>query len=263
MVTAAPCDLCFLDLLQKLYELLALIAIGIHTYLAVSQCCVSASSRNSLPDSLFSFFTAAARSSSLLHHHPPCFPQGSNSHRPLRLPHHSIPVLGVPKSPHSSNPTPTVQPRAISLEEGAPGAWEDARVCLFKDSEQLCACLRPESRPLWGWLRATSEQMKQLSWLSTRPHRTPGLWGSGEGPRAGCRVLHRHCHPRSSFRWAAQLSPRSDAFRAAHTPPCWWQRAGRSHSRPHLSLHPLAACSRFWGKNPKWHIPQRLGGMRD
>lgn len=118
--------------------------------------------------------------------------------------------------------------------------------CLSLQVQRAAVYLRPESRALWGWLRATSEQVKQLSRLSTRPHRTPGLWGSGEGTQGRLPCPAPALTPSQVFWWAAQLSPRSDAFRAAHTPPCWWQRAGRSHSLPHPSLHPPPACSKFW-----------------
>lgn len=100
MVIPVPSDLCFLIYYRScilcLCLCLALIAIGIHTYLLDSQCCFSTPSSDSLPDSLFSFFIAVSRSSSLLHRLPSCFPQGSDSHRSLVAPQHSIPVLVSP-----------------------------------------------------------------------------------------------------------------------------------------------------------------------
>lgn len=111
-------------------------------------------------------------------------------------------------------------------------------------SERLCECLRLESRALWGRPKATLEQVKQLPGLPTCPRHTPGLWGSEEGTQ--CRLP---CHAAAFTPWQRFLEgcpvfPRGAkrlAFSAAHTPPCWWQRAGRSQ-QPAPSPTPSAFC---------------------
>lgn len=245
MVTTVPSDLCFLIYYRScilwLYLLLALIVLGIHTYLLVNQCCFSASSRTSLPASLFSLFIAVARSNSLLHHLFSCFPQASNSHRPLLPPHHSIPVL---VSPGLHIPTPTDQSQEMSLEEDPPDAWEDARVCLSSDSERLWNCPRLESRALWGRLKATFEQVKQLPLLSACPRHTPGLWESGEGTQGRLPCRAPAFTPLQHFWRAGQFFPSERSFSCCpHSP--LLVAAGRALAQPAPS--PLSACSKSRG----------------
>lgn len=140
--------------------LLALIAIGIHTYLLVSQCCFSASGSDSHPDSFFSFI-AVARSSSLLHCLLSCFPQGSNSHRPLLAPHRFIPVLVSPRLHLPPTLLLLFNPKRCPWKK-TPQTPGKMPVSLFRYSEQLRNCFRLESWALWGRLKATFEQVKRL-----------------------------------------------------------------------------------------------------
>lgn len=178
MVTTVSSTLCFWisSLLQKEMDsvgilLLALIAIGIHTFLLVSQCSFSASSSDSFPDSLLSFFISAARSSSVLLSLPFCFPEGSNPHRPLLAPHNST---SVPACPRLHAP-----PALLLLLNPERCLWRKTLEMPWK----MPPCLQSQ-RQILGPVKATFVRARQISWPTTCPGHTPGVWQSREGTQS-------------------------------------------------------------------------------
>lgn len=237
MVTTVPSALCFWICYKSwwilwLYLLLALIAIGIHTFLLVRQCCFNASGSDSLPDGLFSFFISVARSSRLLHYLPSCFPQGSNSHRPLPASHSSI---SVPVCPSLHIP-----PALLLLLDPKRCLWRKTLQMPWKMPMSLCLATEISyatasdfsQRQILGHLKPTFEQVRQLPWRTTHPGHTPGLWQSGEGTQSSPSSPAPAFKPWDhvwSVGWFLSLTAKRLNFRAAHTPPCW------SHCRSALT----------------------------
>lgn len=189
MVTTVPSALCFWIRYKSwwirwVYLLLTFIAAGIHTFLLVDQCCFSASSSDSLPDGLFFFFISTARSSSLLRYLPSCFPQGSNSHRLLLAPHSFIPVPVCPslQAPPALllllNPKRCLWRKTLQMPWKMPMSLSSATKSSYATASDL------SQRQIFGQLKATFEQVRQLTWRTTCPGHAPSLWQSREGTQS-------------------------------------------------------------------------------
>lgn len=99
---------------------------------------------------------------------------------------HSCP--GVPKSPRSTS----IKSLLLLLLNLKRHLWRKTLemswkmpMCLSSATESSYATASDLSqRQIWGQLKATFEQVRQLPWRTACPCHTPGLWQSGEGTQS-------------------------------------------------------------------------------